>query len=81
MSNCNWETIDGFSTPGDYRRICVWIETQVDDGMAENIPVGRSSEMVPFGFEEKWFKCKNSGEVWRLVAPEPPFRGAWVKVE
>lgn len=49
--------------------------------MIENIPVGSSSVDIGFGFEEKWFKCKESDEVWRLVAPQAPFLGLWDRVD
>jgi hypothetical protein len=32
------------------------------------------------GLEEKWFKYMSNGEVWRLVRPDPPFKGIWSKV-
>jgi len=32
------------------------------------------------GLEEFWFECKRCGSVWRLVEPDPPFRGMWAKV-
>ncbi|MEZ9526866.1 hypothetical protein [Enterovibrio norvegicus] len=32
------------------------------------------------GLEEKWFKNSSNGEVWRLVRPDPPFKGNWSKV-
>lgn len=81
MSSCNWEAIHGFDTPGEYRRFCVWLESQVVAGMVENIPISGSKKEVPFGSEEKWFKCKKSGDVWRLVAPDTPSRGFWAPVE
>jgi len=32
------------------------------------------------GLAENWFKCKTCGEVWRLVEPDPPFKGMWCPV-
>lgn len=81
MSRCNWEAIHGFDTPGEYRRFCVWLESQIAAGMVESIPIGQSKKEIPFGFNEKWFKCKESNETWRLVAPDAPFRGSWAEVE
>jgi hypothetical protein len=49
--------------------------------MVEGVPVGSSLGDVGFGFEEKWFKCKESNEVWRLVAPQAPFLGSWDVIE
>lgn len=81
MNRCNWEAIHGFDTPGEYRRFCAWLEAQVTNGMVEKIPIGHSKKEVPFGADERWFRCKESGEVWRLVAPDAPSRGFWTEVE
>ena len=32
------------------------------------------------GLSEKWYRCIRCGTVWRLVEPDPPFRGLWQKV-
>jgi len=32
------------------------------------------------GLMEAWFKCKKCGQTWRLVEPDPPFKGMWSKV-
>lgn len=81
MNCCNWESIQEFNSPGEYRRFCAWLESQIVAGMVERISVGYSNVDVGFGVDEKWFKCKDSGEVWRLIAPEPPSRGLWSVVE
>ena len=81
MSGCNWEAIHGFNTPGEYRRFYLWLKSQLDADMIEEVPVGCSTKEMPFGVDEKWFRCKESSEVWRLVAPEAPFSGLWEEVE
>jgi len=81
MNPCNWEAIHGFDTPGEYRRFCVWLELQIANDMVEEIPIGHSKKEVPSGSDERWFRCKESDEVWRLVAPDAPFRGFWAAVE
>lgn len=73
MNKCNWEVIDGFASPDEYRRFCTWIEGLINLGEVEQVLVEES--YVGSGFEEKWFKCIASSEVWRLVAPQAPFRG------
>ena len=75
MNACKWEVIDTFSSPGEYRRFCAWLGDQVASGLAEQVAVQDSyaGEM----FDEKWFRCKQSGDVWRLVAPDGPFHGYW----
>ena len=42
------------------------------------IPVG--SPYANIGLQEDWYKHKLSGEIWRLVEPDPPFRGIWERV-
>ncbi|ANN28933.1 TPA: hypothetical protein I7221_10680 [Vibrio vulnificus] len=32
------------------------------------------------GVDEDWFECMACGSVWRLVEPDPPFKGMWTKV-
>ena len=81
MNRCYWEVVHGFETLGEYRRFCAWLDSQVTSGIVERIPVGFSKKNVPFGIDEKWFRCKESGEVWHLLAPDAPFCGSWTEVE
>jgi len=75
MNACNWEVIGEFSSLGEYRRFYAWIGDQVAHGLAEQVAVQDSyaGEM----FDEKWFRCMQFGDVWRLVAPDGPFNGYW----
>lgn len=75
MNECNWEPIDQFSSPDEYRRFSLWLRRQLDDGKIEEISV-KNTYAGPL-FEERWFRCKACGEVWRLVAPQDPFHGFW----
>lgn len=77
MNACNWEAIHGFESPGEYKRFCLWLSTQLDTGLVESVPVLAPSTDLIFGLEEQWYRCKASGDTWRLVAPQSPFRGAW----
>jgi hypothetical protein len=81
MNNCNWEAIHGFVSPGEFQRFCAWLEAQIQSGAVDEIEVNKENSSMPFGFEEKWFRCKSSGEVWRRVAPEFPFRGLWEAID
>jgi len=81
MNACNWEVIHGFESPGEYKRFCDWLSAQVDTGVTEQIPVSEPSADLIFGLEERWFRCKESGEIWRLVAPQAPFRGQWGPID
>lgn len=77
MNSCNWEAIHGFESPGEYKRFCLWLSAQVDAGIAETVSAGKRSDDLIFGLDEMWYRCKASGEVWRLIAPQAPFRGLW----
>lgn len=77
MNSCNWEAIHGFESPGEYKRFCSWLSAQVDAGIVELVPVSKPSEDLIFGLDEMWYRCIASGEIWRLVAPQAPFRGLW----
>jgi len=76
---CNWQTINGFVSPGEYQRFCAWLDTQIQSGLVEEVETNK--EKLYFGDEEKWFKCKSSEAVWRLAAPEFPFRGLWDAID
>jgi hypothetical protein len=32
------------------------------------------------GLMEAWFECQRCGQIWRLVEPDPPFKGMWSQV-
>ena len=78
--NDDWEAIDGFNSPGEYRRFCTHIEKQVASGDARERAVDPNygKGMISDG---RWFEDRNTKAVWRLVAPDFPFRGLWEKVD
>jgi hypothetical protein len=81
MNLCNWEVIHGFESPGEFRRFCSWLSDQVNTGLVERVPVTEPSGDLIFGLEECLYRCKASGETWRLVAPQAPFRGSWSPID
>lgn len=76
LKSCAWEEIHGFLSPGEYERFVRYIEQQVASSQAEELPVDPN-----YGNGEiyggRWFRDIDSGQVWRLVAPDFPFRGLW----
>lgn len=32
------------------------------------------------GVDEAWYECRTCGRIWRLVEPDPPFKGVWGEV-
>jgi len=74
-----WEEIDEFTSLGEYDRFVKYIQGQVASGHAEEVEVDEN-----YGRGEiycgRWFKDVGTGEVWRLVPPDFPFRGLWEPV-
>jgi hypothetical protein len=72
----NWEEIHGFSSPREYARFVKYIEDQVLEGVAiERDADRRYGRGMIFG--GRWFEHIETQEIWRLVAPDFPFRGLW----
>ena len=74
-----WEEIHGFTSPGEYTRFVQYIEGQVMSGAAKELPADPTvGKGLIYG--GRWFRDLETGAVWRLVAPDPPFRGLWEPV-
>ena len=72
----NWEEIHGFNSPEEYTRFVRYIEDQVVMGVAREREAHRQyGKGMIFG--GRWFEDIETHEVWRLVAPDFPFRGLW----
>lgn len=76
MNRCNWEVIEGFSSPSEYERFCIWLNEQIDAGVVKEVAVDKNHPGIAF-LDERWFVCYGSSEAWKLLAPEVPFRGYW----
>ena len=77
MSDCNWEAIPSFDTIEEFNRFHRWINNQCEEGVGSKFelpapPAGK----IPVTVEER-YKHIASGQVWRLVFPDFPFRGVW----
>ncbi len=73
-----WEEIHGFKSPGEFERFKRWITEAVKEGALREVSVGHPYSGSSL-FNEKWYREPN-GDVWRVVAPEPPFRGVFERV-
>jgi hypothetical protein len=74
-----WEPIDGFRSPGEFELFESWIADRVADGTAARIPVDPAwKDANPL--VEEWYRCIQTGEVWRLLRPDPPSRGSFAPV-
>jgi hypothetical protein len=72
--------IDGFNSPGAYRRFCTSIERQVasGDALERTADPNYGRGMISGG---RWFEDRGTKQIWRLVPPDFPFRGLWEKVD
>lgn len=79
MRTTVWEEIHGFASPGEFSRFVQYIDGQVRTGHArELVPDPNYGRGEIFG--GRWFEDVESGEVWRLVPPDIPFKGLWEPV-
>lgn len=75
-----WEEIHGFNGPKEYERFVKYIEKQIETKVAEEIlPDPNYSKGEIYG--GRWFKDLETGEIWRLIAPDIPFKGLWELVK
>jgi hypothetical protein len=74
-----WEEIHGFTSPGEYERLVHYLEGQVATGLASEQPADPlyGKGMIYGG---RWFQDIETGAIWRLVPPDPPFMGLWESV-
>ena len=78
MAAEGWDEIHGFSSPGEYQRFMTWLAEAVEEGALVEIEVDEPYS-GSWMFDERWFRS-GSGQVWRLVAPDAPFRGVFAQV-
>lgn len=76
--SCPWEPILGFQGWSEYSRFRTWIDEQLRTDIARELVV-ESFYGGAFSVE-RWFLHVASEEVWRLVAPDAPFRGVFLRV-
>jgi len=73
-----WDEIHGFASPGEFQRFRAWISEAVRENVLVEVPV-ESPYSGSSLFDENWYRAAG-GVVWRVVAPEPPFRGVFERV-
>ena len=76
---CEWEAVDAFGSLAEYQRFHEWIKGQVTSGIAASVPVSKPYSGSTL-WDEHWFRCLGDQQIWRLVGPDPPFRGIFKKV-
>jgi hypothetical protein len=78
MTGGDWEQITAFDGPEEFRRFQQWLQDQVASGAAEEVSV--AEQYSGSDFDEKWYRNMHTNEIWRLVAPDPPFYGVFESV-
>ena len=76
---CPWERIEQFSDRAEFDRCVQWLHEQVLAGAAREVSV-TARYLGATTLEERWYRHLASGAVWRLVGPDPPFRGLFAPV-
>ena len=72
--------IHGFESPGEYDRFVAYVQDSLTSGDLEEItPDPDYGPGLIYG--GRWFRDKHTGNIWRLVPPDFPFRGLWEPVK
>ena len=71
--------INGFADELSYRAFLADLVDAADRGEYREIPPDPDygPRMIYGG---RWFEHRQSGQIWRLVAPQAPFMGLWERV-
>jgi hypothetical protein len=77
--DCGWSPVERFTSFEDYERLRGAISQQLALGAAEERRVRKPYSGLET-LDERWYKCRATGETWRLIAPDPPFPGIFEKV-
>lgn len=75
MCDCNIREKGGFNGWNDFD---VHSRQVIDSGTFREVPVEKPYSNI--GLIEKWYKCRKCGNLWRLVEPDPPFKGNWSNI-
>ena len=78
-NGCGWAPVDGFESFADYERLRGLINDQIKAGIADERRVGKRYSGLET-LDERWYRCKVTSQIWRLIAPDPPFQGIFEKV-
>jgi len=74
-----WFEIHGFVSPGEFDRFVEYLLQDVRAGLAEQVEAQEDYGRGEI-FGGTWYRDRDTGELWRLVAPDPPFRGVWERI-
>jgi hypothetical protein len=74
----DWEEIHGFASPGEFERFRQWLREAIDEGGLTEVDVAERYSGSTI-FHEQWLATPE-GEIWRVVDPDFPFRGVFLRV-
>ena len=80
MNMCRWEEVNAFQSLIEFNRFVDWMTAQTKSGAAEEVAV-RAPYIGSATFREKWFRHVPSGDTWRLVWPDVPFKGVFEPID
>jgi hypothetical protein len=80
VNACGWEPIDRFQSLAHYEKFLSSINEQVAEGRAAVISLDPAKAWGS-AWDEHWYQCGADPEVWRLVGPDPPFRGVFKRLD
>jgi hypothetical protein len=80
MTTCTREKINGFQSLSEFDRFVDWMTAQTKAGTAEEVAI-QTPSIGATTFREKWFRHVSSGDTWRLVWPDAPFKGVFEGVD
>jgi hypothetical protein len=72
------DEIEGFETPGEYERFRRFLVDQLAGGALREVEPIPTGDLYP-EHGQRWFVETRSGERWRLIPPDYPFRGAFIR--
>jgi hypothetical protein len=79
VSACGWEPINRFESLAHYEQFLSSINEQVAAGRVIALPLDPAKAWGN-AWDEHWYQCVDDPAVWRLVGPDPPFRGIFKMV-
>jgi len=75
-----WVEIDAFRSRREYEFLVNWLDSLISQGIVLEVEVTQPYANSRL-FDERWLLCLATNEVWRFVAPEPPFKGLFERVD
>jgi len=80
---CWLKKIKEFTSYSEYERFAKYLADRLNEGEIEEIEPKEyyhGKSMLGIN-EDRWFKERSYGDIWRLVPPDYPFKGFFEKVE